>query len=149
MKLKPAHVLALCALGGATMMLSPLATAKNAYRLQAQEQYKWVDKDGKAAPAITCTMCHIAPNGGRSWNKFGSAMSAIYFGEAKRNVGDMLYLTLKAGKDADADGYTDVLEIVAKTLPGDAKSKPTASVKDLEAELVKLGGVDAFKPVTK
>jgi hypothetical protein len=148
MKLKPAHLLALWALGGAMVALSPLATAKNAYRLQAQEQYKWVDKDGKGTQ-ITCTMCHIAPNGGRSWNKFGSAMSAIYFGDAKRNVGDMLYLTLKAGKDADEDGYTDVLEIVAKTLPGDAKSKPTKSVKDLEAELVKLGGVDAFKPVTK
>jgi hypothetical protein len=147
-KLKPAHFLTLGALLGAVTLVAPLATAKNAYRLQAQEQYKWVDKDGKGTP-ITCQMCHIAPNGGRSWNKFGSAMSAIYFGEAKRNVGDMLYLTLKANKDADEDGYTDVLEIVAKTLPGDAKSKPTKSVKDLEAELVKLGGVDAFKPTVK
>ena len=70
---------------------------------------------------------------------------SIYFGEAKRNISDALYLVLKANKDSDADGYSDTLEIVANTLPGDKASKPTKTVKVLEAELKALGGVDKFK----
>jgi hypothetical protein len=141
--MKPAHLLGLGALALAALAFAPFASAKNGYRLQAQEQYKLLDKDGKGA--ISCTYCHTSPNGGGSWNKFGTAMKDLYFGGAKRNVGDMLYLTLKAGKDADGDKYNDVLEVVAKTLPGDAKSKPTKTVAALEAELKALGGVDAFK----
>jgi hypothetical protein len=141
--MKPAHLLGLGALALTVLAFAPLASAKNGYRLQAQEQYKLLDKDGKGA--ISCTYCHTSPNGGGSWNKFGLAMKDIYFGDAKRNVGDMLYLTLKANKDADGDKYSDVLEVVAKTLPGDAKSKPTKTVAALEAELKAMGGVDAFK----
>ncbi len=144
MKFKPAHLLGLSTLAIAAMVLSPLANAKNGYRLAAQEQYKLLDKDGKGE--VGCIYCHAGPNGGSSWNKFGQQLRDLYFGDAKRNVGDMLYLGLKANKDSDGDGYADVLEIVAKTLPGDDKSKPTKSVKDLEADLKKLGGVEIFKP---
>jgi hypothetical protein len=142
--MKPAHLLGFGALALTALAFAPLASAKNGYRLQAQEQYKLLDKDGKGA--ISCTYCHTSPNGGGSWNKFGQAMRDLYFGDAKRNVGDMLYLTLKAGKDSDGDKYTDVLEVVAKTLPGDAKSKPSKTVAALQAELKAMGGVDAFKP---
>jgi hypothetical protein len=116
----------------------------------ACQRQKWLPsaspravQDGKGA--IGCTYCHTSPSGGGSWNKFGQAMRDLYFGDAKRNVGNMLYLTLKANKDSDGDKYTDVLEIVAKTLPGDASSKPSKTVAALEAELKALGGVDAFK----
>jgi hypothetical protein len=141
--MKPAHLLGLSALALTALAFAPLASAKNGYRLQAQEQYKLLDKDGKGA--IGCIYCHVSPNGGGSWNKFGQAMKDLYFGDAKRNVGDMLYLVLKANKDADGDKYSDVLEVLAKTLPGDATSKPSKTVAALTAELKKMGGVDAFK----
>ncbi|MFN3267297.1 MAG: hypothetical protein ACK41E_10730 [Deinococcales bacterium] len=141
--MKPAHLLGLGALALVAIAFTPLASAKNGYRLQAQEQYMLLDKDGKGA--ISCTYCHASPSGGSSWNKFGQAMRDLYFGDAKRNVGNMLYLVLKANMDSDGDKYSDVLEVVAKTLPGDANSKPTKTIAALEAELKTLGGVDAFK----
>jgi hypothetical protein len=143
MKLKPVHILAATGIALAVVTLAP-TSAKNAYRLQAQEQYKLVTADGKGA--ISCTYCHVNPSGGANWNKFGMVAKDLYFGTAKRDIGETLYLTLKADKDSDGDGFKDVLEIVAKTLPGDEKSKPTKTVAALEAELKALGGVDAFKP---
>ena len=52
----------------------------------------------------------------------------------------------KPDKDSDKDGYKDVLEVYAKTLPGDPESKPTTPVAELEAQLEAEGGVDLFKP---
>ncbi len=144
MKFKPAHLLGLGSLAVAALLLAPYASAKNSYRIAAQAQFKLISADGKGE--IGCIYCHASPTGGRGWNKFGQELSGFYFGDAKRNIGDALYLTLKADKDADGDKYPDVLEVVAKTLPGDATSKPTKTVAVLEAELKALGGVDAFKP---
>ncbi len=144
MKLKPAHILGLSSLALAALVLSPLAFAKNSYRIAAQAQFKLLSADGKGE--IGCIYCHASPNGGGSWNKYGEALKTQYFGASKRNIADALYQSLKAKKDSDGDKYADVLEVVAKTLPGDATSKPTKTVAVLEAELKKLGGVDAFKP---
>ncbi len=144
MKFKPAHLLGLGSLAVAALLLAPYANAKNSYRIAAQAQFKLLSADGKGE--IGCIYCHASPSGGGSWNKFGSALRDLYFGAAKRNIGTALYQSLKAGKDSDGDKYSDVLEVVAKTLPGDASSKPTKTVAALTAELKAMGGVDAFKP---
>ena len=136
MTFKPIHWLALsAAFVGATTMTP--SSAKNAYRLQAIQQY--------SVTSMTCAYCHASPSGGSNWNTFGTTLKTQYFGAAKSNIADALYLVLKTNKDSDGDGYTDTLEIVAKTLPGDKASKPTKTVKALEAELKALGGVDKFK----
>ena len=136
MTFKPLHWIALSAalVGAATLTPS---SAKNAYRLQAIQQY--------SVTTMGCIYCHTSPSGGSNWNSFGTALKAVYFGTAKSNISEALYLVLKANKDSDGDGYSDTLEIVAKTLPGDKASKPTKTVKALEAELKALGGVDKFK----
>ncbi len=144
MKLKPAHLLGLGSLALAALVLSPYASAKNSYRIAAQAQFKLMSADGKGE--IGCIYCHTSPSGGGSWNKFGQEIRGLYFGTSKRNIGDALYQTLKANKDSDGDKFSDVLEIVAKTLPGDASSKPSKTVAVLTADLKKMGGVDAFKP---
>jgi hypothetical protein len=143
MKLKPAFLLAAGAIALAVVTLAP-TSAKNAYRLQAQEQYKLVAADGKGQ--IGCVYCHVAPSGGSNWNKYGNELRTLYFGDAKRDIAQALYLVLKADKDSDGDGFKDALEIIAKTEPGNEKSKPTKTVAALEAELKAAGGVDAFKP---
>ena len=136
MTFKPLHWLALSAALIGAAALTP-SSAKNAYRLQAIQQY--------SVTSMGCIYCHTSPSGGSGWNAFGTSLNTLYFGAAKRNIADALYLVLKANKDSDADGYSDTLEIVAKTLPGDKASKPTKTVKALEAELKALGGVDKFK----
>jgi hypothetical protein len=139
--MKALHVLAVSVLVAA---LSPLAGARSTYLADAKVLLK-LDKD----PVITatgCKYCHIQAFGGAGWNAFGTAMRDQYLGAAKSNSKQALYLRLKANKDSDGDGYSDVLEVVAKTLPGDIKSKPSKKVVDLQKELTKLGGVDAFKP---
>jgi hypothetical protein len=144
--MKAVHVL----LGGlvVTAVCVPFASARPAYRTQAIEQLKLADKDGKA-DSVSCAYCHQAASGGRNWNKWGDAIKAQLAGDAKGNIGDALYLALKADKDSDGDGFTDVLEVVAKTLPGDEKSKPDKSKEDLAKMLKDMGGVDAFKPKAK
>ena len=133
---KPLHWLALSAALVAATALTP-SSAKNAYRLQAIQQY--------SVTSMGCIYCHTSPSGGSNWNAFGTSLKTIYLGTAKSNISEALYLVLKANKDSDADGYTDTLEIVAKTLPGDKASKPTKTVKALEAQLKALGCVEKFK----
>jgi hypothetical protein len=142
---KPTRILGIaCSLLMLTAVALPFADARAGYRLAVQEQYRLLDKNGKGE--VGCVYCHTSPNGGSGWNKFGEQLRELYFGNARRNVGDMLYMALRANKDSDGDGYTDALEVVAKTLPGDANSKPSASVAVVQAELTKVGGVDSFKP---
>jgi hypothetical protein len=135
--MRPLHFLALSVALLGSAALQP-TSARNAYRLQAIQQYK--------LSSMSCTYCHVSATGGSNWNRFGTALDATYQGASKRNIRQALYDVLKANRDSDGDGYADVLEVVAKTLPGDAKSKPAKTVPALQAELKKLGGVDAFKP---
>lgn len=121
------------------------ATARSSYGSLLSSQYK-LEKDPIAKKA-GCQFCHSTPFGGRSWNKFGDSVRTQFDGAASRKIQDALYLVLKENKDSDNDGYSDALEVVAKTLPGDAKSKPSTTVADLEEQLKKLGGIDTFKPI--
>jgi hypothetical protein len=115
--------------------------ARNIYRLHAIQQYK-LGTD----TVMTCQYCHAKTSGGNNWNGFGQLMLEVYRKNAKGSPEAMLYLTLKAKRDSDDDGFIDALEVVAKTLPGDPESKPQKTVPELETALKKMGGLDAFKP---
>ncbi len=115
------------------------AGARSAYMGQLFSQFK-LSSDATAKSA-GCQYCHTQAFGGGSWNAFGTAMKTQFKGDAKA----ALYKVLSANKDSDGDGYSDVLEVVAKTLPGDAKSKPTKPQTALQASLKKMGGLAAFK----
>ncbi len=128
-----------------TLVVISSAGARSSYNALFTTQYK-LEKD----PIITkasCKYCHSSVFGGSTWNKFGTALKAQWEGTANRKIQEALYTVLKENKDSDNDGFTDVLEVVAKTLPGDAKSKPNTKVIELEEQLKTLGGVEIFKPV--
>jgi hypothetical protein len=117
------------------------STARNIYRLHAIEQYKLGVETG-----MTCQYCHTQVAGGSNWNGFGQGMREVFLKHPKDDPQKILYLTLKAKHDSDQDGFIDVLEIIAKTLPGNPNSKPQKTVLQLETALRKMGGLDAFKP---
>ncbi len=143
--MKPSHLIVLFSI--LVTLAYSLAGARSSYGSLAFSQYQF-EKDATVTKS-GCKFCHSTAFGGESWNKFGTALKIQWEGAANRKIQDALYLVLKENKDSDSDGYSDALEIVAKTLPGDAKSKPSAAVVDLEAQLKKLGGVEVFKPVVK
>ncbi len=117
------------------------SNATTAHRMQSIKQLKLQ----AVQTAVTCNYCHISRYGGNKWNAFGTAIQIAYFDKAKGDVSVAIYQTLKARKDADQDGFVDLLEIVAKTLPGDKNSRPSKTVAVLETELKQLGGIEAFR----
>jgi len=123
------------------LILMPLVQARGPYRLQAIAQFNLVADNGDAR-TVTCQYCHVSPNGGAPWNAFGNQVRANFRG----SIGEALYQTLKAMKDSDGDGYADVLEVFAGTLPGDANSKLLVTAQFLMQNLEKAGGVDIHKP---
>jgi hypothetical protein len=139
MKIKAVHLIAFVGLG---LVLAPtMVSARPAHRLQAIAQL------GLQADKVTCQYCHVNANGRAPWNAFGENMRTIWNGAGNKNFAESLYLTLKDRKDADGDGYADVLEVVAWTLPGDKNSVPSTPKDTLEAELKAWGGVDRYKPM--
>ena len=136
MKFKAVHAVALLVLGVTTI---PLVSARPAHRLQAIAQL------GLPPEKVTCQYCHVNANGRAPWNAFGESQRAEWNGAGNKNFADSLYLTLKANKDSDGDGYADVLEVVAQTLPGNKDSVPSTAKDTLAAELKAWGGVDRYK----
>jgi hypothetical protein len=123
------------------LLLASVAIARPGYRTTAITQLMLVPDSGQTR-LIGCTYCHVNANGGAPWNAFGNEVRANF----KGNIGDALYETLKAMKDGDGDGYADVLEVFAGTLPGDKDSRPLVTAEALMANLTKAGGVDMYKP---
>lgn len=121
--------------------LIPFVQARGPYRLQVITQFNLVADRGDVR-TVTCQYCHVSANGGAPWNAFGNEVRANF----KGSIGDALYEALKAMKDSDGDGYADVLEVFAGTLPGDASSKPLVTPQFLMQSLEKAGGVDIYKP---
>ena len=138
--MKPVHFLAfILALAVAGTQIS---SARSTYRPSALKQFK-LEKNA-AANKVGCQLCHLQAFGGAGWNGFGQALKGQL--ATSGSVNQALFDLLKKNTDSDKDGFKDVLEVVAGTLPGDATSKPTAKATDLEAKLKKMGGVSAFKP---
>jgi hypothetical protein len=122
-----------------------IGLARPVYHAQMIEQFHLV----KSAVSIGagCQYCHSNPNGGLGMNPFGIALDRRLPDEAEVNdVAKALYEQLLARKDSDLDGYDDVLEVVAGTLPGNEKSKPKVGAESLENVLKKVGGINRFKP---
>lgn len=139
--MKSAHLLALTIAIAAALIALPGASARPAYRQVVIDQFKL-----PAGTQVGCQYCHAAAFGGEGWNAFGTAVQTAFTGAAQRNINQALYLTLKANKDSDGDGYSDALEVYAKTLPGDPKSKPSKTVAVMQKAFKTAGGVDQYKP---
>lgn len=122
----------------------PAANARPNYVPVMLAQYG-LQKDPAALQA-NCQYCHVNAFGGAPWNRFGDALRATFTGAAARRIDQALYLVLRANEDSDGDGFEDVLEVVARTLPGDARSKPKLTRAALQARLKGLGGFARFKP---
>ena len=80
-----------------------------------------------AAPP--CSTCHVSENP-PSWNAFGLDLGALL----DDDLDDAGYaaalpgaLEAVAGKDSDGDGFDNIDELNAGSLPGDAESKPGAA----------------------
>lgn len=99
---------------------------------------------------MACSYCHVKESGGAPWNSFGQALQAQFRTDAaqgqKNKFPQVLYDLLRAQQDSDGDGYADVLEVFARTLPGEASSKPEKAVAELETEFETAGGVQQFAP---
>jgi hypothetical protein len=64
----------------------------------------------------TCGLCHIDPNGGGARNAYGTD-----YANNGHNFAAIESL------DSDKDGFTNIVEINARTFPGDASSHPAAA----------------------
>jgi hypothetical protein len=122
-----------------------VSLARPAYHGQMLEQFHLQ----KSTTSINagCQYCHARPQGGIGMNPFGIALDRRVPEDAElADIAKALYEQLKARQDSDKDGIDDLLEVVAGTLPGDEKSKPSKSARSLETVLKSVGGVDHFKP---
>jgi hypothetical protein len=145
LRMKPIHfVITILGIGIVANTFGQHALARPIYNAIMEHQYGL--REDKIARASSCLYCHTDLEAS-DWNPFGLELKNIFNKEAGRRVPESLYLVLKLDKDSDKDGYKDVLEVFAKTLPGDPESKPEDSAEDLEAQLEVEGGVDLFKPV--
>ncbi len=144
-RMKPAHfILGILSIAALATTLSSRALARPIYNAIMEHQYGI--REDKNARASTCLYCHTDLEGS-DWNPFGLQLRNTFKNEGEKRLPESLYLVLKRGKDSDQDGYKDVLEVFARTLPGDPESKPTVPAAELEAQLEAEGGVDLFKPV--
>ena len=123
------------------LVLMSFVLARGSYRLQLINQFNLIPDRGDVR-TITCQYCHASPDGGAPWNAFGNEVRANFRG----SIGEALYETLKAMKDSDGDGFIDVLEVFAGTLPGDASSRPLVTPQFLMQSLEKVGGLEIYKP---
>lgn len=123
------------------VLAASVAVARPPYRLAAIDQFHLVpDKDGTRT--VGCQYCHVNPGGGAPWNPFGELVRS----NLKTTINQALYDALAQMKDSDGDGYPDVLEVFAGTLPGDPNSKPLVSADFLLQSFQKAGGLDLYKP---
>lgn len=129
------------------------ADAMPKFRLQAAQQFHY-DQGNPLweydRRVMACSYCHVKESGGAPWNSLGQALQAQFRADAavagKNKFPQVLYDLLKAGKDSDGDGYADALEVFARTLPGDAASRPEKTVPELEKEFELAGGVAQYAP---
>ncbi|MFC4426871.1 hypothetical protein [Deinococcus navajonensis] len=140
-------------LAGLVLLSAPATLALPTYRKQAAQLMHY-DRDNPLwaldRRVVPCTFCHVKETGGAPWNPFGEAIRATFRADAEagrhRKFPEVLQALLASEGDADKDGYADVLEVFARTLPGDPQSKPTDSVAQVRAAFDKAGGVKQYAP---
>ena len=139
-------------LAGVGLLALPVAFALPKYRTGAIVQLHYDVGNPLWAydrTVMSCAFCHVNESGGAPWNPFGEALKAGFRGNPKANFGTVLHDVLKANGDADADGYPDVIEVYARTLPGDPESKPDKTLAALEKAFEAAGGVAQYAPKRK
>ena len=119
--------------------------ARPPYRTQAIAQFH-LEADPARKGSTGCTYCHINARGGAPWNAFGETVKRAFRENPRAFIPEALYGALKFDLDSDKDGYSDALEVFALTLPGDATSKPSESVADLQKRFDAAGGVEQYNP---
>jgi len=78
------------------------------------ELYK--PKADSAIKKAKCALCHLDVKGKEELNSYGKLL--------KGKKAEPASLKSIESKDADKDGFSNIAEIKAGTLPGDPKSKP-------------------------
>ena len=92
--------------------VSSIVFATSSYLTQFNTKY------GTAGTVLnSCTLCHTAVP---AVNNYGADF-------ANRTIGNHTFNTTLEGRDSDVDGFTNIVEINARTFPGDVSSKPAAS----------------------
>lgn len=90
------------------------ALATGAWQNLFNKHYK--PKSGSAIADARCALCHKHKNGSGGLNSYGKLL--------KKKKIEASSLKAVEGKDPDKDGFTNIVEIKAGTLPGNAASKP-------------------------
>ncbi|MEJ5376034.1 MAG: hypothetical protein WHX93_05605 [bacterium] len=72
------------------------------------------DLNSRYSSSYSCTVCHTSTSGQAPRNAYGQAF------EAANNSFEAI-----EAQDSDSDGFTNLVELQAGTLPGDANSKPS------------------------
>ncbi|WP_288401785.1 hypothetical protein [uncultured Deinococcus sp.] len=142
------------ALLAASVALSvPVALALPQYRTAAIRQFHYDEGNPLweyDRRVMACTFCHVKASGGAPWNPFGEEIRAAFRADAqaggRAKFPAVLGGVLAAGKDADGDGYSDALEVWARTLPGDPQSRPDRPVAEVQAAFGAAGGTALYLP---
>jgi hypothetical protein len=89
-----------------------IGMARNTYLGEARAHYPGIT----GSRIDNCRLCHLSLAGGGQINDFGW--------DWWNAGGDAAAFNLVEGLDSDADGYTNVEELIALTYPGDASDSP-------------------------
>lgn len=94
-------------------------------------------KTGGAIDAKRCAVCHVDPAGGGAVNPYGKDVKRFLKAASTRTLTPALLHSMNA-TDSDGDGFANIDEFKADTLPGDATShpnkKPELNVKEVKSE---------------
>lgn len=115
------------------------------YRLQAIKQFHYKGSTLKKS-TMPCTFCHVNDSGGAPWNSFGENLRKTFRENPDRSISEALFLLLKQDLDSDQDGYSDILEVYAHTLPGNPESKPAKPLDALKTAFAKAGDIEQYAP---
>lgn len=80
-------------------------------------------KSGGAIDSKRCGVCHVDPAGGGAVNPYGKDVKSFLKASASNTVTAETLHSLDT-KDSDGDGFANIDEFHADTLPGDAASHP-------------------------
>jgi hypothetical protein len=108
-----AWIVALVIVAGVLALSGGQAHAKSSFLTSFNSQY------GTSGTALnTCNVCH-GSGGTSTWNSYGQAI---------RSLGSSVTITTRMTNveslDSDGDGFTNIVEITARTFPGDPGSTP-------------------------
>lgn len=95
-------------------IISSAAFATISWNKQFKSTY--TSKPDSAITKASCVVCHLKPTGKGGLNSYGKSLDGkAVSAQSLKSV---------ENKDADGDGVSNINEIKAGTLPGDANSKP-------------------------